>query len=302
MRAPHRGGTLMKRDRRSGLCRAPAVLAALALAGTAVAGGPVAAAPVAAEPAKKEAAPTEPRTRDFEIYPGVMMEFVWIPPGEFVMGSPFTEKERSYDEGPRHPVTITEGFWLGRYEVTQEQWTGVMGSNPALGEPAPDIPIQNISFSDAQDFVMTLNEKAGAELYRLPTEAEWEYACRAGTETAYYYGDNPNALRRYAIYNRSSGHRVRAVGQRKPNPWGLYDMYGNVWEWCSDWYAETYSQRPQTDPQGPPEGSERVIRGGSWGSYAPQCRSAFRGHTTPLRTNSAIGLRLVREAAQDASE
>jgi serine/threonine protein kinase len=184
--------------------------------------------------------PLSPGTvRTFEIYPGVSMEFVWIPPGTFRMGSPADELGHEEDEGPLHEVRITKGFWLGRYEVTQGQWEPVMGSNPSyfLGE---DRPVDSVSWTDVHDFIAKLNSWWGEELYRLPTEAEWEYACRAGTRTRFNFGTRDSQLGDFAWYGGNSGSKTHPVGRKRPNRWGLHDLLGNVWEWCQDWYDPRY--------------------------------------------------------------
>lgn len=186
------------------------------------------------------------------------MDFVWIEPGAFTMGSPETEIGRDPDEGPYHEVTISTGFWMGRYETTQEQWEAVTGSQPWLGLSGeyidPAHPVFLISWSDAQDFVRQLNNAEGDSLYRLPTEAEWEYTCRAGTTTRWSFGDETQ-LGDHAWYwenawNMGIHHPLR-VGTRTANPWGLHDMHGNVAEWVQDWFGD-YAGGTQMDPIGPP--------------------------------------------------
>jgi formylglycine-generating enzyme required for sulfatase activity len=233
------------------------------------------------------------QSRTFEIYPSVLMEFVWIPGGTFLMGSPQNEEGRYSDEGPVHKVEITRGFWLGRYEVTQAQWAGVTGGNPSYFK-GPDRPVERVSWSDVQKFIRKLNELAGAELYRLPTEAEWEYACRAGTRTRFSWGDTDKGLDEYGWSLRDSGGETHAVGKKRPNPWGLYDMHGNVWEWCQDWYdPDYYSKSPCPDPTGPASGEVRVVRGGGCYSSPRDCRSANRDYFGPANRGT-IGFRLLR--------
>jgi formylglycine-generating enzyme required for sulfatase activity/predicted Ser/Thr protein kinase len=219
--------------------------------------------------------------RTFVIWPSVEMEFVWIPPGKFMMGSPETEEGRYPDEGPVHEVEISTGFWLGRYLVTQEQWKAVMGMNPSrrVGE---NRPVETVAWSEVQDFLQKLNSNAGWNVFRLPTEAEWEYACRAGERGRFAFGDDEARLRDYAWYKANAAgilrrKGTRAVGKRLPNRWGLYDMHGNLWEWCQDWYdPEYYARSPKRDPKGPESGKSRVVRGGSWSVGASGCRSANR--------------------------
>jgi formylglycine-generating enzyme required for sulfatase activity len=221
------------------------------------------------------------------------MEFVWIEPGAFTMGSPASEPERDTDEGPTHEVTISRGYWLGKHEVTQAQWEAVMGSNPSSYNGA-NRPVQYITWSELQTFIGELNSAAGAVLYRLPTEAEWEYACRAGTTTRWSYGDEESALTNYAWHRDNNGPSgTKDVGTKEPNPWGLYDMHGNVYEWCGDWFGG-YPGSAQTDPTGPASGSYRVARGGAFDSAPRSTRSANRNPSAASDRHSTIGARLLR--------
>lgn len=205
-----------------------------------------------------------------------------------MMGSPDSESGRDFNEGPQHPVTISKAFELQTTEVTQSQWQAMMGSNPShfIG---PDLPVEQVSWEDVQAFIAKLNAKGDGYRYRLPTEAEWEYAARAGT-TGLYAGD----LDAMAWHYNNSGNQTHPVGTKAANSWGLYDMHGNVWEWTSDWFG-SYSTSAVTDPVGPSTGSSfRVNRGGSWFYTALHCRSANRfGHLPGLRLNF-LGFRLLR--------
>jgi len=255
-------------------------------------------------------------------------QMVWIPPGTFVMGSPTSEAERGSDE-TQHTVTLTQGFYTGEYLVRQADYLAVLGNNPSWfttedenGNPIPlDLsrPVEQVSWDDATNYCarLTGQEQAAGRLpagwvYRLPTESEWEYACRAGTTTAFYCG---NALRSGMVnfygsweYDASVGDIYNPngiylacttpVGGYQPNPWGLYDMDGNVWEWCRDWYG-SYPAGSVTDPQGPASGSYRVIRGGSWSNGAGSCRSAYRNYDNrPSGGYGDIGFRAVLAPGQ----
>jgi formylglycine-generating enzyme required for sulfatase activity len=219
---------------------------------------------------------------------GIGMEFVLIPAGIFTMGS----EDGESDERPARQVTISRPFYLGKYEVTQGQWQMVMGNNPSLFQGDAKLPVEQVWWSDVQAFIGKLNAKEGGNLYRLPTEAEWEYAARAGSTSAYSFGNEVSGLREYAWYRDNSGGKTHPVGQLKPNAWGLYDMHGNVMEWVQDWYGR-YSDKSVTDPQGPPSGSHRMRRGGAWNSVATVCRSANR-YSVPGFRDDFLGFRLVR--------
>jgi len=213
-----------------------------------------------------------------------IMEFVRILPGEFQMGSEGGDD----DERPLHLVRITSGFELGKYEVTQAQWEAVMGSNPSHFQGG-DRPVEQVSANDAQEFLRRLNARGDGRRYRLPTEAEWEYAARAGSREARY--GNVDDI---GWYSGNSGSQTHPVGQKQPNAWGLYDMLGNVLEWCQDRYGP-YSAGAVTDPQGPRSGQYRVMRGGSWYVDARFLRAPDRFRVPPRNRNDIIGLRCVRE-------
>ena len=219
------------------------------------------------------------------------MEFAWVPAGIFKMGSPEGEAGRDGDE-VQHGVRISQAFWLGKYEVTQREWEAVMGSNPShFKSCGARCPVERVSWNDVQEFIRRLNEResgSGNE-YRLPTEAEWEYAARAGTT-----GARHGELDSIAWYDGNSGGTHR-VGQKRANGWGLHDMLGNVWEWTADWYGD-YPSGLVTDPRGPSTGSDRVFRGGSW--FAWNVRSANRLYDSPgfrgYDDIAGVGFRLVR--------
>ena len=201
------------------------------------------------------------------------MKFVWIPPGIFLMGSPEEEKERR-DHETQHKVTLSKGFFMGVHLVTQEQWQAVMGNNPSNFKGEKNLPVETVSWEDCQEFIKKLRVK-DKKPYRLPTEAEWEYACRAGTKTPFCFGDaistdQANYDGNHIYGNGKKGkyrEKTTPVGSFPANAWGLFDMHGNLWEWCQDWFGD-YPQNDVVDPQGPNEGQYRVLRGGSWHDYS----------------------------------
>ena len=229
---------------------------------------------------------------------------VWIAPGTFTMGSPSNEKDRGGNEGPQTKVTISRGFLMSKYEVTQAQYKAVVGSNPSHFK-GDNNPVESVSWNDAVAYCakLTGKEKAAGRLpagyeYRLPTEAEWEYACRAGTTTLFSFGDDESKLGEYAWYAGNSSqpfipvNTTHPVGQKKPNGWWLYDMHGNVYEWCQDWYGN-YPGGSVTDPQGPATGSYRMFRGGHWDNLVALPHSARRGYNRPSDGGKDVGFRPV---------
>jgi formylglycine-generating enzyme required for sulfatase activity len=225
------------------------------------------------------------------------MKFVWIPPGKFIMGIPKDEEERD-DNEVQHKVTLTKGFFMGIHLVTQEQWKEIMGSNPSEINGENCLPVEQVSWDDCQSFIKKLRGKEKRP-YRLPSEAEWEYSCRAGTTTPFHFGETISTDQ--ANYNGNSTYgtgkqgvnreKTTPVGSFPPNAWGLHDMHGNVYEWCQDWYGE-YPQSDVVDPKGSITGEGRVLRGGSW-LYSPRhCRSAYRNLREPGCGSLIIGLRL----------
>ncbi len=217
------------------------------------------------------------------------MKFTPIPAGEFMMGSDEHDSEK-----PVHKVTINKPFYLGTYPVTQREWKSVMDDNPSNFK-GDDLPVESVSWNDIQEFIRKLNDKEGTDKYRLPSEAEWEYACRAGNITEYCFGDGESELVEYAWYNDNSGSKTNPVGQKKPNSWGLYDMHGNVWEWVQDWYHSNYKGAPiDGSVWESGNGSFRVFRGGGWFSSAQNCRSAYRNCFDPAGRHGYLCFRLLR--------
>jgi formylglycine-generating enzyme required for sulfatase activity len=235
-----------------------------------------------------------------EITNSIGMKLVLIPKGTFMMGSPESEEGRQKDE-TQHEVTISKDYYLGVYEVTQAQYEKVMGKNPSyfqgpkVGNENADLPVENVSWDDTVEFCKKLSdlpeEKKAGRLYRLPTEAEWEYACRAGSKTAYAFDDEEGLLPEYGWFSRNSSRRTHTVGLLEPNAWGLYDMHGNVWECCSDRYGD-YPKGAVSDPSAPKVGSVRVGRGGGWYDVAADCRSAYRFRFVPSFRDNYLGFRV----------
>ena len=221
------------------------------------------------------------------------MKLVLIHAGSFAMSSPKEEVERQRDE-TLHEVTISKSYYLGVHEVTQAQYEKVMGNNPSNFKGAKN-PVEMVSWGESVSFCNKLSElpeeKAAGREYRLPTEAEWEYACRAGSTTSYSFGDTAELLGEFAWFKESAGNETHPVGEKKPNRWGLYDMHGNVFEWCQDWHA-AYPSGAANDPQGPNGGTGRVLRGGSWRYAAAICRSAVHAPFGPSERTDFVGFRL----------
>ncbi|MBL62512.1 MAG: hypothetical protein CMI30_03785 [Opitutae bacterium] len=232
------------------------------------------------------------------------MEMIWCKAGSFEMGSPFGEKGRDHDEN-QHEVSLSKGFWLGKHPLTQRQWKAVMGTNPSRFK-GDDLPVQMVSWHDASKFCEKLTELAWEAnslpdnyFYHLPTEAQWEYACRANTTTTFSFGNSlwsrqANFDGNHPYGGSSTGpnaKEVMAVGCYNPNDWGFHDMHGNVWEWCHDWHS-SFGSDPTRDPAGPATGSKRILRGGSWVSHAVSLRSASRSRIEPLNKVSVLGFRV----------
>jgi formylglycine-generating enzyme required for sulfatase activity len=253
-----------------------------------------------------------PSTHNTDLNSSIQLQMLWVEPGTFTMGSPTTEANRQSDRENQHIVKISKGFYLGKYEITQAQYEAVMTGNtdglnakPSNWSNNSNRPVEVVSWTDIQTFLTRLNsaEQASGNLpsgwsYVLPTESQWEYACRAGTSTAYFWGNDINSSR--ANYNWSGSYndgndskQTVDVGQFAPNPWGFFDMHGNVWEWTNDWYQAVYpTGNPVVDPTGPLSGSVRILRGGSWGPGGNFVRSSLRFPFPPNSKNNAIGFRV----------
>jgi formylglycine-generating enzyme required for sulfatase activity len=289
--------------------------ATIPAAGTASVSAKTAASPAAPEPVPFEsialasdssyASPPvgdDAEPGDVREFTKLKIKFCWCPPGEFRMGSS--------DDAPGHlnnetqsDVTFSKGFWIQQTELTQNQYEQLMGSNPAFFK-GPQNPIESLTWTEATEFCRRLSElppenKAGNR-FRLPTEAEWEYACRAGSTTEFCFGDDEAGLDQYGWYNKNSGRATHPVGEKRANAWGLRDMHGNVMEWCQDFYGE-YPRKAVTDPRGPESGDKRVLRGGGWFFVPMFLRSAHRDAYLPSARYVGLGFRLVATAAPDVT-
>jgi formylglycine-generating enzyme required for sulfatase activity len=230
-------------------------------------------------------------TLSFDLGGGVKIDFVLIQSGSFLMG----DADGLEDERPAHKVTISQPFYLGKYEVTQQQWEAVMGDNPSVFK-GPQNPVENVLWAQCQAFLQKLNEKFAATgvKFGLPTEAQWEYACRAGSSGEFGFSDAKGQLADYAWFCDNAQGTTHPVGVKKPNVWGLYDMHGNVCEWCADWYADSYyGQSPAVDPPGVVSGCHYIIRGGCFEDTAANCRAAYRNKSDAADRNHNVGVRVM---------
>ena len=228
------------------------------------------------------------KTETVDLGNGINLEMALIPAGKFMMGSLEIEKKRQEDE-LQHEVTITKPFFMGKHEITQEQWQAVMRNNPSEIK-GTKLPVTNVSWVDCQEFIKKLNDKTNSG-YCLPTEAEWEYACRAETTTAYFFGNEITP--KDSNFGDSNLGKAVNVGSKKANAYGLHDMHGNIWEWCEDWYG-SYVEGKVTDPKGLEFGNRRSVRGGSFFDPGSDARSSNRYAVSPGSRNGYIGFRLVR--------
>ncbi|MBK6796333.1 MAG: formylglycine-generating enzyme family protein [Acidobacteria bacterium] len=248
------------------------------------------AAPVVIQPPSPKTVIKNPSQKPPENYietlpGGVKLEMVAIPGGEFMMGSNTFE-----DLQPIHKVTL-KPFYMGKYQVTQKQWEAVMGNNPSSSK-GDDLPVETVSWDDAKEFCKKLSEKTGRE-YRLPSESEWEYAARAGSKGEYCFGDDKSLLPEYAWFDANSGGQTHPVGQKKPNAWGLYDVHGNVWEWCEDLWHDNYKGAPDDGSAWVMDGNYRILRGGSWSGDHDVARAVFRDGIGPDGRGGYLGFRVV---------
>jgi formylglycine-generating enzyme required for sulfatase activity len=231
---------------------------------------------------------------------GLTIEMVWVPAGSFLQGAYSGESGSSSDELPQHWVTFANGFWMGKNEVTQAQWEAIAGSWSFYFDGHPDYPAENVSWNDITNtFLPALNSQSGGNVWRLPSESEWEYGCRAGTTTRYYWGDDLSysQIGSYAWYSGNSGSTTHTVGTKQPNSWNLYDMSGNVYEWCEDYWHSNYTGAPTNGSAWlSPSSSFRVLRGGSWSGSGINCRSANRYYGGPSSRGGNYGFRLVRSS------
>ena len=247
---------------------------------------------VSVSPVQVPAVPSNTISDDVITIPvkdGICIEMVKVEGGTFMMGATSEMKNPNSNEKPVHQVTLTNDYYMGKYEVTQALWQAVMGSNPSEYK-GDNLPVETVSWNDCQKFISKLNSLTGRK-FRLPTEAEWEYAARGGKESRGYQYSGSSNISDVAWYDENSGSKTHPVGTKQANELGIYDMTGNVWEWCQDWYG-SYSSSSQTNPTGAVSGAHRVYRGGSWDFYAGRCRLSYRRYGTPDYRNSILGLRL----------
>lgn len=246
--------------------------------------------------------PNSPKRFYQAIYNPDPARLVYIPAGSFTLGSPNSEPDRETDEGPQTQVFFTRSFFMSKTEVSQRNYLDVVSNNPSYFTGNNSRPVEQVSWTDATNYcaLLTARERQAGRIdyqwhYRLPTEAEWEYACRAGSTTRYSFGDDLTEIRlgNYAWFDANASASPQIVASKIPNPWGLFDMHGNLWEWCADWYAASYPGGPRTHPTGPQTGTYKVLRGGAYNSNRLLCRSANRHYASPSERLPNIGFRIV---------
>ncbi|MDB6130417.1 MAG: hypothetical protein JWM04_1524 [Verrucomicrobiales bacterium] len=260
--------------------------------------------PTQEKPSRAKGAGNPPIPGQSFIVPCCGVKLNWVDPGRFRMGSPAGESGRSNDEGPQTEVTFSSGFWLGTFPVTQEEWKAMACEESGL-KIGPSyfrgnrLPVEQVSWDDCQQWLQALNkvEEAGQRLlhsfqYRMPTEAEWEFACRSGSDARFHFGDSDEQLGEYAWYTGNSRSKTHPVGEKKASAWGFYDMHGNIWEWCGNRYGGPLPGGRVLDPRGRALGVNRVFRGGSWGVAASRCRSAYRVWNKPGYRDYTLGFRV----------
>ncbi len=224
------------------------------------------------------------------IKPNLDIDFSWVPAGEFMMGTAENEQWHEQEESPKHLVSFDKGFYIGKYSVTAEQWNAIMADSRQFENL--NTPVVMVDWYQARDFAEKLTARIDGWKFSLPTEAQWEYACRAGSDTLFSNGNTEEDLAKTAWYVANSGGRAHCVGGKEPNKWGLYDMIGNVFEWCNDWEGG-YSSQPQNSPTGAAGGEKKILRGGCFKCPPQFCRSANRYSALPDNKNTNIGFRLV---------
>jgi formylglycine-generating enzyme required for sulfatase activity len=247
---------------------------------------------------KQEAQDILPEGKPYNV-PDLDMKMIWVPPGKFVMGSPKSEPGHRQEEEELHQVTISRGFWVGQFEVTQAQFETILGDNPSAFKD-PQMPVHKVNWHEAMEFceVLTEREKSVNRMpnkwsFNLPSEAQWEYACRADTTTVFHFGNEAEELPPYGWFADNSDGGPKTIGTKKPNAWGIHDLHGNMGEWCFDWYGKAYPVDGSVDPITEKASAFKVFRGGTYTDIPERCRAAHRHRITPETRNPWIGFRVV---------
>ena len=250
------------------------------------------------DPQKEETQGILPEGKHYTV-PDLDLKMIWIPSGKFVMGSPKSEPGHRYEEEDLHQVIISRGFWIGQFEVTQTQFETITGGNPSTFKD-PQMPVHKVNWEDAMEFCETLTDRENSMNrmpdkwgFNLPTEAQWEYACRADTTTVFNFGNGAEELPQYGWFSDNSDGSPKTIGTKKPNPWGIHDLQGNVGEWCFDWYGKAYPDDGSVDPITKKGSAFKIFRGGTYTDISDRCRAAYRNRATPDTSNSWIGFRVV---------